>query len=36
MAHRTPTYQPLYLQIKTLLEQSLDAGEWRPGCGDSQ
>jgi GntR family transcriptional regulator len=32
MAHRTPTYQPLYLQIKRLLEQSLDAGEWGPGA----
>ena len=26
-----PTFQPLYLQIKSLLERSLDAGEWRPG-----
>ena len=26
-----PTFQPLYLQIKALLERSLDAGEWRPG-----
>ena len=31
MPDRTPTFQPLYLQIKSLLEQSLDAGEWRPG-----
>jgi len=31
MPDRTPTFQPLYLQIKALLEQSLDAGEWRPG-----
>ena len=30
-AERTPSFQPLYLQIKVLLEQSLDAGEWRPG-----
>ena len=27
----TPSFQPLYLQIKALLEGSLDAGEWRPG-----
>ena len=27
----TPSFQPLYLQIKALLEQSLEAGEWRPG-----
>ena len=27
----TPSFQPLYLQIKALLEESLDAGEWRPG-----
>jgi GntR family transcriptional regulator len=26
-----PTFQPLYLQIKALLEASLDQGEWRPG-----
>src|SRR5262245_26904704 len=31
MAERTPTFQPLYQQIKALLEQSLDAGEWAPG-----
>ena len=31
MPDRAPTFQPLYLQIKALLEQSLDAGEWRPG-----
>jgi GntR family transcriptional regulator len=30
MAHSTPSFQPLYLQIKALLETSLDAGEWRP------
>jgi GntR family transcriptional regulator len=30
MAHGTPSFQPLYLQIKALLEKSLDAGEWRP------
>ncbi len=32
MSNRRPSFQPLYLQIKTLLEQSLDAGEWRPGA----
>ena len=32
MPDRTPTFQPLYLQIKALLERSLDAGEWRPGA----
>jgi len=26
-----PSFQPLYLQIKALLEQSLEAGEWGPG-----
>jgi len=32
MPDRTPTFQPLYLQIKALLERSLDAGEWGPGA----
>lgn len=27
----SPSYQPLYDQIKTLLTQSLIGGEWRPG-----
>src|SRR5262245_59147871 len=27
----SPTFQPLYLQIKGLLERSLEAREWRPG-----
>ena len=27
----TPSFQPLYLQIKALLVQSLAAGEWSPG-----
>ena len=27
----TPTFAPLYLQIKALLERSLEAREWRPG-----
>jgi len=26
-----PSFQPLYLQIRDLLTQSLDAGEWKPG-----
>lgn len=26
-----PSFQPLYLQIKTALEKSLETGEWRPG-----
>jgi GntR family transcriptional regulator len=26
-----PSFRPLYLQIKALLEQSLEADEWRPG-----
>jgi GntR family transcriptional regulator len=30
MPNATPTFQPLYQQIKALLERSLDAGEWRP------
>src|SRR6201988_5116536 len=32
MPERTPTFQPLYQQIKALLERSLDAGEWAPGA----
>jgi GntR family transcriptional regulator len=31
MPNSTPSFRPLYLQIKALLEKSLDAGEWRPG-----
>jgi GntR family transcriptional regulator len=31
MPTSTPSFQPLYLQIKALLEQGLDAGEWHPG-----
>ena len=27
-----PSFQPLYLQIKDLLTQSLDTGEWKPGA----
>ena len=30
-AHRQPSYQPLYLQIRALLVAQLDAGEWKPG-----
>lgn len=29
---RTPSFQPLYLQIKGLLEKSLEAREWVPGA----
>jgi GntR family transcriptional regulator len=28
---QSPSFQPLYLQIKQLVMQSLDAGEWHPG-----
>ena len=27
----TPSFSPLYQQIKTLILQSLQAGEWKPG-----
>jgi GntR family transcriptional regulator len=30
-APATPTYRPLYLQLKALLESALERGEWRPG-----
>jgi len=30
-SHSTPTFRPLYEQIKILVTQSLVAGEWRPG-----
>ncbi len=30
MPHPPPSFRPLYLQIKALLEKSLEAGEWRP------
>jgi GntR family transcriptional regulator len=30
-APATPSFAPLYLQIKALLSKSLEAGEWRPG-----
>ncbi len=32
MPSPSPTFQPLYLQIKGLLEKSLEAGEWRPAA----
>jgi GntR family transcriptional regulator len=31
MPTTSPTFQPLYLQIKTLVEAALERGEWRPG-----
>ena len=31
MTETAPSFQPLYVQIKGLLEKSLAAGEWRPG-----
>jgi GntR family transcriptional regulator len=31
MTATTPSFQPLYVQIKALLEKSLEAREWRPG-----
>ena len=31
MAHESPTFSPLYQQIKGLILQSLESGEWRPG-----
>lgn len=30
-ASASPTFSPLYRQIKALITQSLEAGEWRPG-----
>jgi GntR family transcriptional regulator len=27
-----PTFQPLYVQIKSLIERALEAGEWAPGA----
>jgi GntR family transcriptional regulator len=30
-APATPSFAPLYLQIKALLSKSLETGEWRPG-----
>lgn len=31
MSNASPTFSPLYRQIKNLLTQSLENGEWRPG-----
>ena len=31
LAGRSPTFSPLYMQIKGLITQSLEAGEWKPG-----
>src|SRR5689334_6875923 len=31
LASATPSFAPLYLQIKGLLSKSLEDGEWRPG-----
>jgi len=28
---QAPTFQPLYVQTKALLEHALEAGEWPPG-----
>lgn len=31
MGHESPTFSPLYRQIKSLILQALEAAEWRPG-----
>ncbi len=31
MSHESPTFSPLYRQIKALILQALELGEWRPG-----
>jgi GntR family transcriptional regulator len=31
MVHESPTFSPLYRQIKGLILQALESGEWRPG-----
>lgn len=31
MAQESPTFSPLYRQIKSLIMQALESGEWRPG-----
>lgn len=31
MAHESPTFSPLYRQIRNLIVQALDSGEWQPG-----
>ena len=35
-AASTPAFSPLYQQIKALILQSLQAGEWKPGRGDPE
>ena len=30
MIPSSPSFQPLYLQIKSLLERGLESGEWAP------
>jgi GntR family transcriptional regulator len=32
MNHPPPTFRPLYLQIRGMLEQSLESGEWQPAA----
>lgn len=32
MKSASPTFQPLYVQIKALIERALEAGEWKPGA----
>ncbi len=32
MSNPSPSFRPLYLQIKALLERSLDEGQWGPGA----
>lgn len=29
---KSPTFQPLYVQIRVLIERALEAGEWAPGA----
>jgi GntR family transcriptional regulator len=31
MAHESPTFSPLYRQIRNLIVQALEQGEWQPG-----
>ena len=31
MRSQAPTFQPLYVQTKALIERALEAGEWAPG-----
>jgi GntR family transcriptional regulator len=31
MRHESPTFSPLYRQIKSLMLQALEGGQWRPG-----